>query len=109
MDIRELQLALEYSREQLSQAEKQLDATTEPELIDEAIFEQKAWEERCKFYNRKLREALKVNKRYEVSGLFILEIDAENMRDARETAERILANSGIDGKVIQVEEVRCNE
>lgn len=26
------------------------------------------------------------------------------MRDARETAERILVNSGIDGKVIQVED-----
>lgn len=58
MNIRELQSALEYSREQLFQAEKQLDATTEPELIDAAIFEQKAWEERCKFYNRKLKEAV---------------------------------------------------
>lgn len=59
MNIGELTAALEYSREQLFQAEKQLDATTEPELIDAAIFEQKAWEERCKFYNRKLREAFK--------------------------------------------------
>jgi len=59
MNIQELTAALEYSREQLFQAEKQLDATTEPELIDAAIFEQKAWEERCKFYNRKLREAFK--------------------------------------------------
>jgi len=109
MNIRELQSALEYSRERLFRAEKQLDATTEPELIDAAIFEQKAWEARCKFYNRKLREALKVNKRYEVSGLFILEIDAENMRGAREKAERIIRDSGIYGIVIQVEEARCNE
>lgn len=58
MNIGELTAALEYSREQLFQAEKQLDATTESELIDAAIFEQKAWEERCKFYNRKLKEAV---------------------------------------------------
>ncbi len=49
-----------------------------------------------------------MDKRYSVSGLFILEIDAIDMRDARETAERILVNSGIDGKVIQTEEV-CKE
>lgn len=59
MNIQELTAALGHSREQLFQAEKQLDATTEPELIDAAIFEQKAWEERCKFYNRKLKEAIK--------------------------------------------------
>ena len=47
-----------------------------------------------------------MDKRYRVSGLFILEVNAKDMRDARETAERILANSGIDGKVIQVEEKR---
>jgi preprotein translocase subunit YajC len=47
-----------------------------------------------------------VDKRYCVSGLFILEVNAKDMRDARETAERILVNSGIDGKVIQVEEKR---
>ena len=46
-----------------------------------------------------------MDKRYRVSGLFILEVNAKDMRDARETAERILANGGIDGKVIQVEEV----
>jgi hypothetical protein len=58
MNIQDLIVALEHAREQLFQAEKQLDATTEPELIDAAIFEQKAWEERCKFYNRKLKEAV---------------------------------------------------
>ena len=58
MNIGELQAALEHSREQLFQAEKQLDATTEPELIDAVIYECKAWEERCKFYNRKLKEAV---------------------------------------------------
>ncbi len=57
MNIRELKWALEYSREQLFQAKKCLDVTTEPELIDAAIYEQMAWEKRCKFYHRKLKEA----------------------------------------------------
>jgi len=59
LNLHELQATLEYSREQLYQAEKQLDATTEPELIDAVIYEQKVWEERCKYLNRKLREAFK--------------------------------------------------
>ena len=58
MNIRELQSALEYSREQLFQAKKRLDATTEPELIDAAIYEQMAWEKRCEFYHRKLKEVV---------------------------------------------------
>ena len=58
MNIRELQLALEYSREQLFQAKKRLDAATEPELIDAAIYEQTAWEKRCEFYHRKLKEVV---------------------------------------------------
>ena len=69
MNIGELQAALEHSREQLFQAEKQLDATTEPELIDAAIFEQKAWEERCKFYNRKLKEAVAGGQALQRNGL----------------------------------------
>lgn len=58
MNIRELQSALEYSREQLFWAEKLLDTATEPELIDAAIYELMAWEKRCEFYNRKLKEAV---------------------------------------------------
>jgi len=58
MNIRELTAALEYSREQLFQAEKRLDTTTEPELIDAAIYEQKAWESRCSYYRRKIKEAV---------------------------------------------------
>ena len=58
MNLRELQLALAYSREQLFQAIKRLDTVTEPELIDAAIYEQMAWEKRCEFYNRKLKEAV---------------------------------------------------
>jgi len=57
MNIRELQSALEYSREQLFQAKKRLDTATEPELIDAAIYEQMAWESRCSYYRRKLKEA----------------------------------------------------
>ena len=69
MNIRELQAALEYSREQLFQAEKQLDATTESELIDAAIYEQMAWEKRCKFYNRKLKEAVEGGQAIQRNGL----------------------------------------
>lgn len=58
-NIQQLQVALQYAREQLFQAELKLDQVTEPELIDAAIFEQRSWEERCKFYNRKLREVVK--------------------------------------------------
>jgi len=47
-----------------------------------------------------------VGKRYRVSGLFILEVNAKDMRDAQETAKRILANRGIEGYVVEVEEVR---
>ncbi len=57
MNIRELRSALEYSREQFFQAKRRLDTATEPELIDAAIYEQMAWEKRCEFYHRKLKEA----------------------------------------------------
>jgi len=45
-----------------------------------------------------------MDKRYEVSGLFSLEVDARDMNAAQKTAERILRDSGIDGRVIRVEE-----
>ena len=69
MNIGELQAALEYSREQLFQAEKRLDTATEPELIDSAIYEQMAWEKRCEFYNRKLKEAVKSGQAIQRNGL----------------------------------------
>jgi hypothetical protein len=69
MNIRELQSALEYSREQLFQAEKRLDTATEPELIDSAIYEQMAWEKRCEFYNRKLKEAVAGGQALQRNGL----------------------------------------
>ena len=50
-----------------------------------------------------------MDKRYRVSGLFILEVNAKDMRDAREIAERILADRGIEGYVIEVEDVRKKE
>lgn len=46
-----------------------------------------------------------MDKRYQVSGIFNLEVDGRDSRQARETAERILRDSGIDGCVIDVEEV----
>lgn len=59
MTIQELTAALRHSREQLFQAELKIDQVTEPELIDAAIYECKAWETRYSFYNRKIREAVK--------------------------------------------------
>jgi hypothetical protein len=59
MNIQELTVALEYSREQLFQAEKRLNETIEPELIDAAVYELKTWEIRFGYYNRKLKEAVK--------------------------------------------------
>jgi len=47
-----------------------------------------------------------LDKRYRVNGLFILEVNAKDMRDAQETAKRILANGGIEGYVVEVEDVR---
>lgn len=47
-----------------------------------------------------------MDKRYRVNGLFILEVNAKDMRDAQETAKRILANGGIEGYVVEVEDVR---
>jgi len=41
-----------------------------------------------------------------VSGLFILEVEAEDSRKASGKAERIMRDSGIEGYVIEVEEVR---
>jgi hypothetical protein len=46
-----------------------------------------------------------VEKKYHVTGLFSLEVDAEDALGAREKAERILWTSGIEGQVIQVEEM----
>lgn len=59
MNINELQAALEYSREQLFQAELRFDQATEKDLIDAAICEMAAWDKRYNFYNRKLKEAVK--------------------------------------------------
>lgn len=46
-----------------------------------------------------------MDKRYRVSGIFILEVEAEDSRKASGKAERIMRNSGIDGYVIEAEEV----
>ncbi len=44
-----------------------------------------------------------MDKRYRVSGIFNLVVEGEEVRDAKETVERILRNGGIDGKVVEVE------
>ena len=69
MTIQELTEGLKYAQEQLYQAELKLDQVTDETLIDAAIYEQKAWEERCKFYNRKLREAFKGGQAIQRNGL----------------------------------------
>ena len=44
-------------------------------------------------------------KRYLVSGVFILEVVAEDNCKASEKVERIMRDSGIEGYVVEVEEV----
>ena len=46
-----------------------------------------------------------MDKRYRVEGIFILEVDAEDDREARGKAERILHTSDIDGYIIEEKEV----
>lgn len=46
-----------------------------------------------------------MDKRYRVNGIFSLEVEGEEVRDAKETVERILRTSGIDGRVVEIEEV----
>lgn len=46
-----------------------------------------------------------MDKRFRVSGLFNLEVEGRDSREAKTKARRILRDSGIDGCVIDVEEV----
>lgn len=46
-----------------------------------------------------------MDKRYRVEGIFILEVDAKDGREARGKAERILHTSGIEGYIIEEKEV----
>lgn len=41
---------------------------------------------------------------YEISGIFVIDVDAKNTRDAEQKAARILRDSGITGYVIDVKE-----
>lgn len=45
-----------------------------------------------------------MDKRYEVSGLFSLEVEAKDTREAEMKAGRILKDSGIDGCAIEAQE-----
>ncbi len=47
-----------------------------------------------------------MNTRYEVSGIFIIEVEAENEQHAGKKAEQILKDSGITGYVIDVSAVK---
>lgn len=60
-NLQELTSALEYAREQLYNAELRFDQADpkEPELIDALVYEQRAWEKRCEFYQRKIKEVVK--------------------------------------------------
>ena len=50
-----------------------------------------------------------INKRYHVSGIFSLAVEGRDNLDAKETAERILRCSGINGSVIEISEERMYE
>ncbi len=58
MTVEDLMKNLKHAQEQLYQAGLKLDQVTDETLIDAAIFEQKAWENICKYYRLKLREAV---------------------------------------------------
>lgn len=61
MTLQELVSALEHAREQFFNAELRLDQADpkEPELIDALVYEVTAWEKRCQFYQKKIREAVR--------------------------------------------------
>lgn len=50
-----------------------------------------------------------INKRYHVSGIFSLAVEGRDNLEAKETAERILRCSGINGSVVEISEVRMDE
>lgn len=45
-----------------------------------------------------------MDKRFRVSGIFNIEVEAKDTREAKTKARRILRDSGIDGCVIDTEE-----
>ncbi|HHY42553.1 MAG TPA: hypothetical protein GX514_06875 [Thermoanaerobacterales bacterium] len=69
MNIEDLIVELRDAEEQLFQAELKLDQVTDPILVDAAIFEQKAWENICKYYRLKLREAVAGGQAIQRNGL----------------------------------------
>lgn len=50
-----------------------------------------------------------MRQRCEVTGIFTIEVDAKNTRDAEQRATRILRDSGITGHVINVKKKREDE
>ncbi|HHV27950.1 MAG TPA: hypothetical protein GXX63_12255 [Tissierellia bacterium] len=47
-----------------------------------------------------------MDKRYEVSGLFSLEVEGEDTREAQAKVRRIFRDLGIECQIIDVEEAR---
>ena len=50
-----------------------------------------------------------MEKRWRVSGTFSVEVEGDGWIDVRRKAERILTTSGIDGYVVNAEEVKTDE
>lgn len=50
-----------------------------------------------------------MDKRYRVDGMFSLEVEGRDNQEAEGKVKRILKCSGIDGIVIEVEEVKTDE
>lgn len=48
-------------------------------------------------------------KKWRVDGIFAVKVDAENRQEALKKAERILRDSGLDGCVMEAEEVKKDE
>lgn len=67
--VAELIVELQYAEEQLHLAEVRFDATTEPELIDAYTYEIQAWEERCRYLRRKIKEAVRSGEKIPRHGL----------------------------------------
>lgn len=71
MTLQELISTMEHTREQIFNAELRLDQTDpkEPELIDAAVYELRAWEIRYMYYLRKIKEAVKDGQKIQGRGL----------------------------------------
>lgn len=65
MNVHELIAGLKHAEEQLHRAISAQDHVTDKTLIDAIIYEQNAWETRCRYYRMKLREVVKRGQKVE--------------------------------------------